>query len=83
MPQLSEPGRVWLPLAKTGAWQTVTINRISAPIPGRTIQDRDHGNDILVLPVGPRDAGKVIEIIYKVSRAEKSPYPSRDADAAR
>ncbi|MDQ3622613.1 MAG: transglutaminase domain-containing protein [Verrucomicrobiota bacterium] len=83
LPRTNELGQLWLPLAKTSAWQTVTVDRISSPVEGRTVRDRDHGNDILVLPVGPGDAGKTIEITYRVTRSEKAPYASHEAEAAR
>ena len=83
LPQISDAGRLWLPLAKTSRWQTVTIDRISSPIESHKIKDREHDNDILVLPIEPADAGKTIEITYRVQRAEKSPYTSRDRDPLR
>ena len=81
LPTITEAGRVWLPLAKTGQWQTVTIDRISAPGEPRTVHDRAHQNDILVLPVTPADSGRSIEVIYRVRRAEKSAYPSSERDS--
>lgn len=83
LPAISDAGRVWLPLAKTGAWQTVTIDRISSPGETRTVHDRAHDNDILALPVTPADSGRSIEIIYRVKRAEKAAYPAGKIDPAR
>lgn len=82
LPPISEAGFIWLPLAKTSAWQEVTIDDISSPIKGRKTRDGGYGNDILVLPVGPGDGGTTIEITYHVRRTEKSSYPSKEVDAA-
>ncbi|MEO8350853.1 MAG: transglutaminase domain-containing protein [Chthoniobacteraceae bacterium] len=83
LPEIAGAGRVWLPLAKTDAFQTVKIDSISAPKNSRTIHDRDYGNDVLVLPVAPGDGGQTIEITYHVSRAEKTPYSSPETDSSR
>jgi transglutaminase-like putative cysteine protease len=83
LPEMAEPGRLWLPLAKTGIWQKVTIERISAPGESITTQDSYHQNDILVLPITAAHSGKVIEVVYRVSRTEKATYVSDGGSAAR
>lgn len=83
LPEISEPGRVWLPLAKTGPWQKVTIEQMTVPGKTTTIRDRDHHNDILVLPIAPAHSGKVIEVVYRVTRTEKASYDSDGANTAR
>ncbi|MBI4566418.1 MAG: transglutaminase domain-containing protein [Planctomycetes bacterium] len=83
LPQLSGPAKLWLPLARSDAYQTVEIKKIAAPAHGRRIEEREHGNKVLFLTAAPEDSGKVIEIRYRVRRREKSPYPVANAEAQR
>ena len=53
LPQLDRAIGMWLPLAKTDSFQTVKVERISAPVAWRRIADRDYQNDILVMSPGP------------------------------
>ncbi len=75
IPDLAGPARLWLPLARSDAYQTVEIKNISVPSEGRQIEEREYGNKILFLTMGREDSGKKIEIQYLVRRKEKSPYP--------
>jgi transglutaminase-like putative cysteine protease len=83
IPPLTGPGRMWVPLAKSGPFQTVSAATVSSPIPYTQISDRDFHNAILVFTPGPGDAGKQISIKYDVSRKEQAAYPASAADAAR
>src|SRR5438552_500301 len=49
LPEIKGEARVWIPLAKTDAFQTVTAEELSIPIKWEKVQDRDYGNDICVL----------------------------------
>src|SRR2546428_9647935 len=66
LPEITGEARLWLPLAKTDAFQTVAQEEISIPIKSEKIQDRDYGNDICVLHPEPGDSGKTIELRYRV-----------------
>src|SRR6184192_1399902 len=83
LPEIKGDARLWIPLAKTDAFQTVTQEEVSIPIKWEKIQDRDYGNDICVLHPQPADSGKAIEVRYRVVRKEKSTYPAKGDDAAR
>ncbi len=83
LPEIKGDARLWIPLAKTDAFQTVTREEISIPIKWEIIQDRDYGNDICVLHPQPADSGKTIELRYRVIRKEKSAYPAKGEDPAR
>jgi transglutaminase-like putative cysteine protease len=76
LPALSGPARLWLPLARSDAYQTVEVRKISAPSEGRRLEERKHGNTVLLLSAGPEDGGKTVEIQYRVRRVEQSPYPA-------
>lgn len=83
LPEIKGEARLWIPLAKTDAFQTVTEEKIDIPIQWEKVQDRDYGNDICVLHLRPADGGKTIELRYLVVRKEKAAYPASGEDPAR
>ena len=83
LPEIKGDARLWIPLAKTDAFQTVTQEEISIPIKWDKVQDRDYGNDICVLHPQSSDSGKMIELRYLVVRKEKAAYPSTGEDPGR
>ena len=83
LPEITGTARIWIPLAKTDAFQTVSLEKLNIPMKWDKVQDRDYGNDICVVNAQPQDSGKTIELRYKVVRKEKAAYPCGDADAAR
>src|SRR3979411_1967530 len=74
LPQLDGKAEMWLPLAKSDAFQTVEVERISLPAGWRKIEDRDYKNEIVALTLDPAEGGKSIEIDYKVVCHEKASY---------
>ena len=83
LPEIKGEARVWIPLAKTDAFQTVTEEELDIPMKWEKVQDRDYRNDICVLHPQPEDSGKTIELRYRVVRKEKAAYPASSAEAAR
>ncbi len=83
LPEIKGEARLWIPLAKTDAFQTVTLEELSIPIKWDRIQDRDYGNDICVLRPQPADSGKTIELRYLVVRKEKAAYSANGEDPTR
>src|SRR5438046_1986346 len=83
LPEIKGEARVWLPLAKTDAFQTVTEEELSIPMKWEKVQDPDYGNDICVLYPHPSDSGKTVEVRYCVVRKEKAAYPATTAETAR
>ncbi|MHC4585658.1 MAG: transglutaminase-like domain-containing protein, partial [Planctomycetota bacterium] len=74
IPNLNENGRMWIPLPSSDIFQTVNIKSIKAPGKQDTLQDREHGNKVLMLNLTPVDSGKTIEIVFDVKRLEKNVY---------
>src|SRR5215208_7799334 len=83
LPEITGAARIWLPLAKTDAFQTVSVDKLNIPMKWDKVQDRDYGNDICVVNAQPQDSGKTIELRYKVIRKEKAAYRASNAEAAR
>jgi transglutaminase-like putative cysteine protease len=74
LPEITGTARMWLPLASTDSFQTVEVKSITAPGKQSILQDRQYGNRILFLDLGPEDSGKKVEIRYQVQRLEKAAY---------
>src|SRR5207244_2687826 len=83
LPEIKGEARVWIPLAKTDAFQTVIEEELNIPMKWERVQDRDYANDICVIYPQPADSGKTVEIRYRVIRKEKAAYPASSAEAAR
>lgn len=83
LPEITGDARLWIPLAKTDAFQTVTQEEVSIPIKWEKIKDRDYRNDIYALHPQPEDSGKTIELRYRVVRKEKAAYPAPGEDTSR
>jgi transglutaminase-like putative cysteine protease len=81
LPSYSEPARMWLPLPESNESQTVEIVSIQAPGDLRTLRDREYGNRILLLELGPEDSGKSVEILYRVERHERAAQAASKTDA--
>ena len=83
LPEIKGEARVWIPLAKTDAFQTVIEEELNIPMKWEKVQDRDYANDICVIYPQPADSGKTIEVRYRVTRKEKVTYPASSTEAAR
>src|SRR3954449_8306654 len=83
LPEITGAARIWIPLAKTDSFQTVSVEKLNIPMKWDKVQDRDYGNDICVVDAQPQDSGKTIELRYNVVRKEKAAYPAANADTAR
>jgi transglutaminase-like putative cysteine protease len=83
LPEIKGEARIWMPLAKTDSFQTVTEEELNIPMKWEKVQDRDYGNDICVLYPQPSDSGKTFEVRYRVVRKEKAAYSASSAETAR
>ena len=80
LPEIAGTARLWLPLASTDPFQTVAVKAINAPEKPIVLEEREHGNRVLFLEIGPQDSGKTIEIRYQVKRLEKAAYAPQAPD---
>lgn len=80
LPEMTAAGRMWLPLPVTDRFQTVEVKSIDAPGKQTMLEDREHGNRVLLLELGPADGGKAIEIRFQVKRLEKAAYAAESPD---
>jgi transglutaminase-like putative cysteine protease len=80
IPRITEPARIWLPLATSDRFQTVEITSIKAPGKQSMLREGEHGNKVLFLELGEGDSGKTVEIRYQVKRLEKAAYAAEMPD---
>jgi transglutaminase-like putative cysteine protease len=83
LPEIEGQARLWMPLARTDAFQTVHVEETSIPIKWEKVRDREYDNEIFVLYPQPADSGKTVELRYRVVRKEKVSYAATDGDAVR
>lgn len=74
LPEITDIARIWIPLAATDSFQTVEVISISGPGEQTILEEKEHGNQVLFLALGPKDGKKIIEIRYRVERLEKAVY---------
>jgi transglutaminase-like putative cysteine protease len=74
LPDITGSAQIWLPLAKSDAFQTVDIESIDAPEKYRELRDSKYGNNIFYMTADSNDSGKTIEVKYTVTRSEKNRY---------
>jgi transglutaminase-like putative cysteine protease len=80
LPEITASARMWLPLASTDSFQTVKVKSINAPGKQSILEERQYGNKVLFLELGPKDSGKKVEIRYQVRRLEKAAYAAPTPD---
>ena len=83
LPSINGEAHLWMPLARTDAFQTVHVDEFSIPIKWEKMHDRDYGNDICVLNPRAEDSGKIIELHYRVVRKEKTAYFANETNVER
>ena len=88
LPELEQAAKLWMPIARTGPDQQVTIDRVEAPTGWKKLKDAVEENDVFYLELPPAPAGQSIAIHYTVTRREKESYaapepPARDLEATR
>ncbi len=74
LPKLEKKGTLWIPLARTDAYQKFQVLAIESPVPWHKTRDVTHHNELLLLNPTPKDSGKQITIRYQVERTEKKTH---------
>ena len=80
LPELAGDARMWVPLATSDAYQTVSLLAIDAPGKQEVLFDKDYGNKVLYLELDQADGNRDVVIHYAVERFEKPVYPEREVD---
>jgi len=74
LPEMTEPARMWIPLASSDDYQTIDVVSLKTPVREIMLKDQQYGNTIMYLEMKPEHSGEEIEIVYNVERTEKGPY---------
>ncbi len=74
LPKLTANGTLWIPLARSDAFQKIQTRDITSPVPWRKTRDASGENEFLVLHPTPADTSKRICIRYQVTRNEKTAH---------
>jgi len=74
LPELTDSARMWIPLPRNDAFQTVRTMGIQTPGTHRILTDRRHGNRVLFLELTPQDSRTIIALRFEVDRIEKAVY---------
>jgi transglutaminase-like putative cysteine protease len=83
VPEITSTARMWVPIATTDAFQKVETRVVSVPGKSRMLEEREHGNKILLLELGPEDSGRAIDIRYQVQRIEKAAYAAPASESSK
>lgn len=74
LPEIKGPAKIWIPVAKSDRFQSVSLKSVEAPTAHRILKEKRHGNSVLFMELTPEQSGKKVEIVYDIKRVEKNPY---------
>jgi hypothetical protein len=74
LPRLDDGARMWIPLPESDDFQTVVVKEIRAPGRQQVLTDKRHGNQVLLLTLGPEHGGAAVTLRFEVERLEKAAY---------
>jgi transglutaminase-like putative cysteine protease len=80
LPKLDKPGRLWLPIGRSGRHQEVESFQVTSRSPWELVEDSDFGNTVLTMQVSPDDSGSTVTVTYRVTRTEKTAYAPDGAE---
>lgn len=80
LPHINDQAKLWIPLATSDAFQSITVKSIKGPSKYQLLVDEVEGNSVLFYECSPKDSMKKIEIVYDVQRKEKNAYPDDNVD---
>ena len=78
LPEIKDEAKMWIPIAKSDDYQKVEVLSIKAPGKQARLEDKENGNTILYLELGPEHSGQSVDIVYAAQRIEKKAYPEDD-----
>lgn len=80
LPKSQNSTKLWLPIAKSGAFQQVKIESKSLPDFARVIDDSANGNELEFLSCTNCSLHEKLRVSYAVERREKSAYKAVETD---
>ena len=80
LPEITDQGRMWIPLPVTDQYQTIEVQYIDAPVDYQILEDRKYGNKMFFMVFTPENSRDTVEICYRVERREKGVYRDNTGD---
>jgi transglutaminase-like putative cysteine protease len=80
VPELNDSARIWIPIASSNDFQTVSIIEREPKNRGELKREEKYGNQYWYMDLAPSDSEMEILIEYDVERLEKGPYEDRSSD---
>lgn len=74
LPEMNVPGKMWLPMPQSDAFQTISLVSEDTPVPYQLIEEKEFGNSIIYMELSPEHSGEKVKFTYDVERKEKSAY---------
>jgi transglutaminase-like putative cysteine protease len=74
---------VWVPFAKSDAFQTVKVETKTLPGRTRELNESPNGNEIQFIRCTTADSHQKLRVSYIVERREKAAYPATEKDFSR
>lgn len=74
LPEMKESAKLWIPIAQSDRFQTVSLRPFEGPAEHKILKEEDYGNSILYMELLPEHSGTKLELVYDVTRKEKKPY---------
>ena len=81
LPEITEPSKMWVPIATSDNFQTVELSLLKVPGKYEMLKDEEYGNTILYLELNPQQSKSVLEITYQVKRREKGVIEDKEPTA--
>jgi transglutaminase-like putative cysteine protease len=80
LPEIEGDAEFWMPVLQSGRFQDVELSSMDLPSDKKIFEEKDYGNRILHMNLGPEHGGERIEAVYQVEREEKGPYQDPGSD---
>jgi len=80
VPELNDSARIWIPIASSNDFQTVSIIEREPKNRGELKREEKYGNQYWYMDLAPKDSGMEITVDYDVTRLEKGPYEDSGSD---
>jgi transglutaminase-like putative cysteine protease len=83
LPELKGPAQLWLPVAQSGPFQLIDVERTNFPAHTRLLSERATHNNIEYILCDASDSHRKFRVNYRVERIEKYPYAESNPEQSR
>ncbi len=83
LPEITGEARLWIPIPRTDAYQTVEVRSMEVPGKQSMLHDEEYGNTVLYLELSPEQSSAMVDMRFQVKRREKSAYAAPESEAGK